>query len=226
MKTRFDIWKATREGADVLPNGIKVGRGTDALGRPTAHIFMPKAIKPCGNHYYRTDAEREAHITRMSDAYDQRQRERAEYRTKAATGDLTLADPGAIFCNSWGYEQTQSDFYQVVKRSGNVVWIRPIVATMVRAVSDMAEYVRPVKDGFVPERCAQCRGGKDVPEHFEACGRFDHHYEPKAGSNTYRKRVTFYEGKPCLSFSYGAGSLVARDAITGEYESHYRSHYA
>ena len=38
----------------------------------------------------------------------------------------TVVKVGDIFRNSWGYEQTTVDFYQVVRVSAKSVWVRRI----------------------------------------------------------------------------------------------------
>jgi len=55
---------------------------------------------------------------------------------------------GAIVYHSWGYEQTNVDFYQVVGRTQHFVKIRPIKSKTVKRISDMAGEVVPVKDSF------------------------------------------------------------------------------
>lgn len=37
---------------------------------------------------------------------------------------------GEIIVNSWGYDQTNVDYYEIVKTSSNFVWLRPIAGTV------------------------------------------------------------------------------------------------
>lgn len=53
-------------------------------------------------------------------------REKAETQ-KAARKALKI-EIGAIFCNSWGYDQTNVDFYEVVEVSGCMVTVREIAS--------------------------------------------------------------------------------------------------
>lgn len=62
---------------------------------------------------------------------------------------------GDILYDSWGYEQTNIDFYQVVEVGPKSVKIRPIAETMTTkpGYSSMSEFVAPEKDAFTgPEK--------------------------------------------------------------------------
>lgn len=56
---------------------------------------------------------------------------------------------GDIFYDSWGYEQTNIDFYQVVKFNNSSVWLRPIASESVENTAGHDSVnVKPVKDSF------------------------------------------------------------------------------
>lgn len=57
---------------------------------------------------------------------------------------------GAIFYESWGYDQTNIDFFQVVRvsPSGKTVWIKPIQQRMVES-NGYSDRVVAVKDAFI-----------------------------------------------------------------------------
>lgn len=57
---------------------------------------------------------------------------------------------GDLLSGSWGYEQTNVDFYQVVAVSGTMVTIRE-VARYGYATGSMTEKVYPCKDKFIGE---------------------------------------------------------------------------
>jgi hypothetical protein len=227
----FDAWQEQRAAAEVLPNGLKVLRSATALGQPVATIFKPKATKPTHDVWFHTVERRDAFIQKTSDDYDASLARKAQRRRDEREGDLSQCDPGAIFANVWGYEQTNVDYYEVVKRSGSTVWIRPIGEELVPGSEGyMCERVRPAKGSFLAEPCKVCGGDASWALHCEMLGSFEHAYEPKPGGNTQRKRVTFCSGKPYLSFRCGSGSLVNvisfgnADALV--LDSHYQSHYA
>lgn len=82
---------------------------------------------------------------KANDAYkaEKKERERKE-RESVEAGDL--------FVSSWGYEQTNVDFYQVISRpSAAYAIVRPVSYEQIETTSWASEYVRPVKDAFVGE---------------------------------------------------------------------------
>lgn len=57
---------------------------------------------------------------------------------------------GDLFVTSWGYEQTNVDYFQVVETKGEyMVKIREIGYKTVEAETDMSSYVKPTKDKFL-----------------------------------------------------------------------------
>jgi hypothetical protein len=61
---------------------------------------------------------------------------------------------GQIIYNSWGYDQTNVDFYQIVEASQHFVWIRPIASEQVldSGVGPMSGHVVAIPDRFTGER--------------------------------------------------------------------------
>lgn len=82
---------------------------------------------------------------------------------------------GAIIYNSWGYDQTNIDFYQVVKATKCFVTLRPIEA-------------EKISDG------PQTMTGK-------ATAKKDHFTSEEAT----RHKAYFYFGGNCVNFQYGGG---------------------
>jgi hypothetical protein len=70
--------------------------------------------------------------------------------TTANTNDVQVGD---IFHCSWGYEQTNCDFYQVVEKPSKcTVIIKEITSEIVKVRSSASAEVVPVKDSF--HKCA------------------------------------------------------------------------
>lgn len=70
-----------------------------------------------------------------------------------ATTELKPVEVGTIFVSSWGYDQTNVDFYRVARISptGKTVWLQPIGKTIVPGSEGfMSEQVVP-SDTFDPE---------------------------------------------------------------------------
>lgn len=50
---------------------------------------------------------------------------------------------GDIWSSSWGYDQTNVEYYKVIKKTEKMVWLRAIGQKYVESCSDMSEYVMP-----------------------------------------------------------------------------------
>lgn len=88
-------------------------------------IFGPRGYKPQINHNFKTFEARAEYVAKIhkridSSIEDQKQRDQ---RAKSENDQL---QPGAILYSSWGYEQTNIDFYQIVARSGSTVTLQEI----------------------------------------------------------------------------------------------------
>lgn len=230
---RYDYWQSDREAATVLENGMKV-RTADRAAAFDLQMWMPKAQKPFVNYTFRSAEARADYIRRAVENFDAHQQRKAERRRQRSEGDASLADPGAIFCYSWGYDQANVDYFQVIERCGLMVTVARIGQEVVRGSEGfMSERVRPRVDGFL-YRCADCHDGEhalchsQVPD--EAKERFGcscRQYRPTR--IVQNKRLYFSNGEPHLSFEHGVGSLVrvvrfgnADALVLGEsYQSHY-----
>lgn len=77
-------------------------------------------------------------------AWDKRKEERKQIAKK---NDLKVGD---ILYSSWGYDQTNIDFFQVVEKKGaQTVVIRPIASKVVETTGWCSDMVVAVKDAFI-----------------------------------------------------------------------------
>ena len=61
--------------------------------------------------------------------------------------------PGTILSYTWGYEQTNADFFQVTRATAKTAWIRPIAQTETPDGGFMTGKAKPVINRFTgPER--------------------------------------------------------------------------
>jgi hypothetical protein len=117
--------------------------------------FVGKRGKPAFNYSFKT-AERMTSFAKdwldRAEATEQNRREqkrrRKEEQRTAAEQLAGALSPGAIVYSSWGYEQTNVDFYQVLRRSGRVVVLRRIAGEMKESTGAMSGYVSAIKDAF------------------------------------------------------------------------------
>lgn len=131
MYTNFDKWKTDRENPEnekfldlIISKTINKQNGY-----PSLRIWKGKALKPFHNYYYKSEAQREARLQQikenrkkqLADKAERKEREKqaiANYKHNIKVGD--------IYYRSWGYDQTNIDYYEVVKVSGRAVWFQEI----------------------------------------------------------------------------------------------------
>lgn len=96
-------------------------------GKPYAVAFRGTAGRPEWHHSYRTDAQRLEHIERFHRSLTASAERRAASSAQSAAwvNPLTV---GTVMYTSWGYDQTNVEFFAVTRVSGRRVWIREIAA--------------------------------------------------------------------------------------------------
>ena len=127
-------------------------------GKPTLQIYRGKSKssfpKPLVNYYYRSIEDRAKSLERYIQQVEKRQAEKLDRVKAKSEARQNLVNPfklGDIFVNSWGYDQTNIDFYQVVEVKPKSVVIREIAAKMMpheEGYSSMSGKVIAVKDSF------------------------------------------------------------------------------
>lgn len=84
--------------------------------------------------------------------------ERAEQEKEAKRNFKTTLKVGDILVSTWGYEQTNVDYYQVIRVVGRVtVEIRKIAQKLVKETGHMSEQVAPDPDNFIGTDSRKCR---------------------------------------------------------------------
>jgi len=105
------------------------------------------------NHAIKVLDEAEAYKKEKRDARNAaRKTARAEY--------LATLNPGDLFYTCWGYDQTNREFYQVIRVNAGSVTIRE-VAQDSEPAEFMAENVAPVKDQFIGAEMIKTIGGTE-----------------------------------------------------------------
>ena len=131
-----------------------IGTGNDTKGRPSAIGFTGTKGKPDFNYYFSSEERREAYINKFIEEQKQKLEYKSERKAKkqAPTIHALPFKPGDILYNSWGYDQTNVDFYQVVRCTKSSVFIRQIKREFASSAGcDMAAYVIPLKNEFTGE---------------------------------------------------------------------------
>jgi hypothetical protein len=97
----------------------------NTAGAPCARVFYGKQSKPVVAYRYRNDAEREASIIAAFKGRQARAAKMAEYAAerKDAANPYKVGD---VFRSSWGYDQTNINYYQAIKVTAKTVTVREI----------------------------------------------------------------------------------------------------
>lgn len=129
MPREFYIPNGAEQVAD--PNSDAVAYTYERAGVLYGMVFVGKQSKPLWHYRYRNEAERAGRIEAAFAARRATLAYRAESRAKRKA---ELAKPhglnvGSVLVSSWGYEQTNIDYFQVTALVGSrMVEVRPILS--------------------------------------------------------------------------------------------------
>lgn len=148
----FVTWKRV-EGSETR---FCVAFGTDGAG---------SGAKKAKNRFYFTDNSRGTGHThrcdwiaakmREIDRHEQRIAERKAERQQRVSDSINI-EPGTIFYSSWGYEQTNVNFFQVTEVKAKKVFVREICRDLESdGQLSMSGKVTARKDDFLDEKTYQ-----------------------------------------------------------------------
>lgn len=114
-------------------------------------FYRGTAGRPSSNVLYSSREVAEKKVSEWFESLDAHKKLVSE--TRAAWSIPHTLKPGDIITNSWGYDQTNVDAYQVTRTSNHFVWLRPIECQHEsgEGCSPMSGTVRPIKDAFVKD---------------------------------------------------------------------------
>src|SRR3954464_12681270 len=95
--------------------------------RPAAIAYAGKGNKAVFHNSYvgrDPEAHRSEAVSSFFKGLESREESKAQRRAEAKRSHNLTG--GTIVYNSWGYDQTNIVFYEVVKVSGNFVWLQPV----------------------------------------------------------------------------------------------------
>jgi len=155
--------------------------------KKSALAYKGKAINPAWHYSFKTP---QATARKISDFFSyqeethkdkiQRQQTKDEFRHTLKVGD--------ILSYSWGYDQTNVDFYQVVKATDKTVTIR-MIAGKVKETGFMSGGATPAKGKFI---------GPPIVKRVTKGSQFEQNYiSMKYGS------LQLYDGRPKYTSWYG-----------------------
>jgi hypothetical protein len=149
MPRDFYLPKEVRGTPPIIPEGTDIAAWKyEQNGKLFGIAFMGKANKPVWHYRLRNEAEfdkivneladsRRSHLKRKQDELD----ERRNYQHDIKVGD--------IFNTSWGYDQTNVDFYEVVAIKGKTVLVREVAKDGAGEAAAGYDLVTPMPGHYV-----------------------------------------------------------------------------
>ncbi len=174
-----DYFQKDREAATVLPSGLRVLINAE---RVSAMLWQPKALKPFAHYRFKSMEELQKYVEDKAAALEtwQKNKEERKAARKGTSEQVDSVAIGTIFVNSWGYDQTNKDFYQVVEKKGRKLILREVCHKDVGSGGEygaMASECVAVKDSF------------------------------RKDSDPITKLLQFSDGKPHISMEFGWASI-------------------
>lgn len=145
------------QGAEIVEycNGEVLVGLYETKTRPCAIAYKGKARRPFAHYSFVNAESRAQKVAEWVADYESniaRKEEAKKARKEATKRAAETVKVGDIFFASWGYEQTNVDFYQVVAKRGQMVDVREIgLKSTMEETGPMSDYVVPVKDYFISD---------------------------------------------------------------------------
>lgn len=168
---KFLLEDAQESGTLVTGRNVRYTQERNAGGQLVLCLWTGKSTKP----YMYGRVRDEDHVTKLvaiaetkaAEAEALKAEKKAE-KAKSVREERAKLRVGTLLCNSWGYDQTNIDFYEVVSRSasGATVKLRKVASETVKHTGDMSKNVKPLPGKFVGEAFKKCVGAYGV--------QFDH----------------------------------------------------
>lgn len=116
----------------------------------------PSRYKGYSNYYATVHnlEQAEAYVAGIKEGIDQKVKAKQDRLAEKAKAREEFVNPykvGDILYSSWGYEQTNREFYQIVAVGNRSLKLRQISAKSVRETSWCSSEVAPVKDNFISD---------------------------------------------------------------------------
>lgn len=137
---------------------LKMGESEFRPGMFSAHCKKPGSSKPLFYWAYRSEDHMILNTNGYLEDLEKREAAKISRKEEKKAARASMVNPfkvGDILYDSWGYDQTNIDFYEVVALTAKTVTIREIAGKDVTGpdsgVSSMAGYIKPVAGNYVGE---------------------------------------------------------------------------
>lgn len=118
-----------------------------------AMAFIGKSSKPAWYYGFKSKEQFDRTVCELfasrKSALEAKAKRQAERKAAADTIDVKVGD---IFCSSWGYDQTNIDYYEVVATSAKMATVRAIAADCKDEPEFMTGSCVPVPGKFISEK--------------------------------------------------------------------------
>lgn len=95
----------------------------------SAALWEGARKRPTYYYRFKTEQERDKWVRRQKEAITRRDEEAKAYQRKKQKENEALK-VGQIMYDSWGWEQTNIDWYMIVRKTGSSVWLQQIGANV------------------------------------------------------------------------------------------------
>jgi hypothetical protein len=174
MNTYAESFKTFKKG-EMEKVGKNIIVTYEEKGKFIVAVFGPKSAKTIYHYAYSKIQTRNEFIERIKANIGTRKKEKDQRRAEFAQSMKENAiKPGDVFYDSWGYDQTNIDFYKVVQVSAQTVIARKC-AKVVKTSHGYCDYVEPGNE-FVSEgiKCRIVSGYKGLALSLTNFGFEDH----------------------------------------------------
>lgn len=117
-------------------------------GRFIVAIYTHNTIKPGYHYIFKTEEERQNFINKSKLNADRNEQAQKQYKEQAEKENNTIQS-GSILVSSWGYEQTNVDFYIVTERKNDFITLHRIGSK--RSYDNLGDRGKVIPDATVKE---------------------------------------------------------------------------
>lgn len=136
-------WFLSQDGAELTEyEGCSFITYINEKGLNTLAYFGPKSQKPQGHIAFRTIEKMINYMVRVANNIDSRIKEKKQRAEKAKEAAAAMK-VGDVLNTSWGYEQTNVEFYQIIEKKGMTVTLQELGHSLAKDNGNMSEDVIP-----------------------------------------------------------------------------------
>ena len=152
MTREFYIPKGAREIKDVNTDAVAYVEDWENGTKYTAMVFAGKRSKYDKYYGFKTAERRDEYVKQYFEdiaASYEAKKKYAEKKKAMAAENQDKYEVGKILYSLWGYDQTNIDFYQIVKKTKSMIVIHKIGKEFLDTKYASEDLVMPVKDYFI-----------------------------------------------------------------------------